>query len=220
MSFATGVDEQRLAAGVLVIGTGAAGLRAAIELARAGRSGALRRQTAPRRCAHRARRGRRQRGARNDGSRGQLGAARGRHVARVVLARRPGCRRASLPRGARCDRRLGALRRTTRAGRRRPADAALLRRPPVPPHVLRGGLHGQGDPASARAAGERTRRRDPRRPLRDAPPRPRRTGVRRVRLRPRRRDAMLRRGGRGRPGRGRPYADLATLVVETRREHR
>ena len=169
---------------------------------------------------HLARGRRHQRRPRHDGCRRQLAAARRRHAEGELPARQPAHGRdRHLGRGSR-HRRPRALRHAVRPRGGRPHLAALLRRPHVPPHGVRGRLHGARDPAHAHQSGRAAERADPRHGLRHAHPRQRRRrGLRRLRLRPRRRDPLPHPRRRGHPRRRRPQPHLAAHLVAARREH-
>ncbi len=140
--------EQQISTSVLVIGTGGSGLRAAIELAEAGRRRPRRGQAATSRRAHLARGRRHQRRPRDRWIRRTRWQQ---HAADTLkesylLANPHTVEIVTEGRGAR-HRGPRALRHAVRPRGRRPHLAALLRRPHLPPHRVRRRLHRPRDPA-------------------------------------------------------------------------
>ena len=207
-------------ANVLVIGSGGAGLRAAIAAHQAGAEVVVVGKRPRLDAAHRARVGRDQRRPRHPRPRGLVAAALRRHARRGLPA--SATRASSRSWCARRRRRSrsspsGAALRPHRGRSHRPA---VLRRAPLAAHLLRGRLLGPGDPAHAGRQGRRARHPDRRGALRLAAADRRRRLLRRARVRPARREPHRVRRRRGRAVRRRPHAHLAAQLVAPRRELR
>ena len=165
-------SERQISTSVLVIGTGGSGLRAAIELAEAGRRRARPRQApaspTPTPRSRPAASTPRSRTMDADDSWQQHAAdtlkesylLANPHTVEIVTA--------GAARGIDDLERYGM---PLRPRGRRPHLAALLRRAHLPPHRLRGRLHRPRDPAHARQPGRAAQRPDPRHRLRHAHPR-------------------------------------------------
>ena len=213
--------EHQIATSVLVIGTGGAGLRAAIELAERGRRRPRRRQAAQVGRAHQPRRRRHQRRAGDDGPRGLLAAARRRHPEGELPARGPAAPCEIVTEGA--ARGIADLERYGMPFARE-ADGRISQRF-FGAHTYRrtafaGDYTGLEIQRTLINRADAARHPDPRHRLHHADPGPGQRRLRRLRLRPRGRDAVRDPRRRRHPRRRWTHPDLAAHLLAPRREHR